>query len=129
MAEVAPSSVVEALSADATTHKRASWEAFEFTVLGNGDVEVVNGSHENPTEHAYTVHVECGVPSDCTCPAWEHQEGACKHMVAVAIREPVLKAASAESRMRADGGTTVEADQERERPYDELSDCSSSELQ
>lgn len=46
-----------------------------------------------PEEHTYTVHVESGIPSDCTCPAFEYQ-------VAVAIREPVLGAATAEPAMR-----------------------------
>ena len=112
---------VELLDFDAKTAKRASWEAFEFTVLGSGDVEVRNGSHERPEEHTYTVHVEGDIPSDCSCPAWEYQEGACKHMVAVAIRGPVLEAVSAETRMRADGGVTLEreeADDSNERPED-----------
>jgi len=90
--------------------KRAQWEAFEFTVLGDGDVEVVNGSHDESEEHTYTVHVEGEIPSDCTCPAWEYQEGACKHMVGVAIREPVLEAVSTEPTVKADRGVTVEAD-------------------
>ncbi|SDG02717.1 SWIM zinc finger family protein [Halorientalis regularis] len=121
MSELAPSEVVELLDADVTVEKRASWEAFEFTLLGNGDVEVVNTSHEEPEEHTYTVHVEGGIPSDCTCPAFEYQNGACKHMVAVAIREPVLGAASDEPKMKADGGVTVEAgesDHSDERPDD-----------
>jgi hypothetical protein len=116
-----PSDVVEVLDADATIEKRASWEAFEFTLLGDGDVEVVNTSHENPDEHTYTVHVEGGIPAHCTCPAWEYQKGPCKHMVAVAIREPVLEAVTAEPTMRADGGVTFEADStddSDERPDD-----------
>jgi hypothetical protein len=34
--------------------------------------------------------------------------GACKHMVAVAIRKPVLEAVSGEQHVRADGGVTLE---------------------
>ena len=119
MSELAPSEVLEILDADATIEKRASWEGFEFTLLEGGDVEVVNGSHDEPEEHTYSVHVESGIPAHCSCPAWEYQEGACKHMVAVAIREPVLEAASETPAMRADGGMTVEAgenDQLNERP-------------
>jgi hypothetical protein len=92
MSELVPSEVIELLDADATVEKRASWEAFEFTLLGGGDVEVVNTSHEEPEDHTYTVHVEGGIPSDRTCPAFEYQEGACKHMVAIAIREPLFEA-------------------------------------
>ena len=100
-------SVIETLDADEQVQKRAQWEAFEFTVLGDGDVEVVNDSHGDADNHTYTVHVEGGIPSDCTCPAWEYQPGACKHMVAVAIRESVLDAASREQPVRADGGVTL----------------------
>jgi len=52
-------------------------------------------------------HVEGGIPSDCTCPADTYQEGACKHRVAVAIREPVLEAASRQQPVRADGCVTL----------------------
>jgi len=113
-------STLEVLEYDEQTAKRASWEAFEFTVLGDGDVEVVNTSHEQPSEHSYTVHVEGGIPSDCTCPAFKYQEGACKHMVAVAIREPVLDAVSTEPPVKADGGMLegAENDHSDERPDD-----------
>ena len=117
--ELRPSEILEVLDADATIEKRASWEGFEFTLLGEGDVEVVNCSHDEPEEHTYTVNVEGGIPSDCTCPAFEYQDGACKHMVAIAIREPILEAVSAEPAMRADGGLMVEAgenDGSDERP-------------
>jgi hypothetical protein len=121
MSELHPSEVVELLDADSKSVKRASWEAFEFTLLGAGDVEVVNTSHENPEEHTYTVHVEGGIPADCTCPAFEYQDGPCKHMVAVAIREPVLEAVTAGPAARADGGLTVEEEttaESTERPDD-----------
>lgn len=108
MAGLTPTDVVDVLDADVATEKRAQWEAFEFTVLGDGDVEVVNASHESPDDHTYTVHVEGGIPSDCSCPADTYQAGACKHRVAVAIREPVLEAASEEQSLRADGGVILE---------------------
>lgn len=103
-------STLELLEYDEQIAKRASWEAFEFTLLGEGDIEVVNGSHKDPRKHTYTVHVEGEIPSDCTCPAWEHQKGSCKHMVAVAIREPLLEAVATEPSTRADGGVAVEAE-------------------
>jgi hypothetical protein len=121
MSELAPSEVVELLDADTTVEKRASWEAFEFTLLGDGDVEVVNTSHEEPEDHTYTVHVEAGIPFSCTCPAFEYQDGACKHMLSIAIREPLLEAVSAEPTVKPDGGLTVEkeeADHSDERPDD-----------
>ena len=125
LTQLHPSEVLELLDADSKSVKRASWEAFEFTLLGDGDVEVVNTSHENPDDHTYTVHVESGIPSDCTCPAFEYQAGACKHMLSIAIRESVLKAANDEPAMRADGGVTVEPEETNhsdERPDD--CDCS-----
>lgn len=121
MTEGMSKSTLELLEYDEQIAKRAQWEAFEFTVLGEDDVEVVNGSHDEPEEHTYTVHVEGEIPSDCTCPAWEFQDGACKHMVAVAIREPVLGAVSAEPTVKADGGVTVKegtANDSEERPDD-----------
>jgi hypothetical protein len=121
MSALSPSDVVDALDADATTEKRASWEGFEFTVLGGDEIEVVNSSYENPDEHTYTVHVEGGIPSDCNCPAFEYQDGACKHMVGVAIREPVLEAVTAEPTVKTDGGVTVEKEEAThsdERPDD-----------
>ncbi len=117
--------VLEVLDADSKIVKRASWEAFEFTLLGDGDVEVVNGSHDEPEEHTYTVHIESGIPSDCTCPAFEYQAGACKHMLSIAIREPLLEAVSADPTVKADGGLTVEEGTTgdfNERPDD--CDCS-----
>lgn len=125
MSVLASSDVLEVLDADTTVEKRASWEAFEFTLLGDSDVEVVNTSHEEPSDHSYTVHVESGIPTYCTCPAFEYQQGVCKHMVAVAIREPVLEAATTERTLKADGGVTVEAeepDHSDQRPDD--CDCS-----
>ena len=69
--------------------KRAQYEAFEFSVHSPG-VQVRNCSHADPSAHEYLVTVRAGVPTECTCPADETFEGACKHRVAVAIRSPVL---------------------------------------
>ncbi|CDK38906.1 SWIM zinc finger family protein [Halorubrum sp. AJ67] len=122
MAALSPTDVVNILDADEQVEKRAAWEAFEFVLRGDGDVGVTNGSHEDADEHTYTVHVESGIPSDCTCPAWEYQSGVCKHMVAVAIREPVLEAATEDQPVRADGGITLEEfgadDGDDDRPED-----------
>jgi len=86
--------------------KRAQYEAFEFAVE-EGAVRVRNCSHEDPSEHEYSVTVTDGRPTECTCPADEHYETACKHRVAVAIREPVLDAATVRA-VATDGGTTTE---------------------
>lgn len=91
------------LQFDAQTRNRAQWEAFEFTIEAPGIIEVRNGSYgDDADEHTYRVNVEGGVPVACECPAFEYQSGACKHMLAVAIREPVLDAATIE--VVTDGG-------------------------
>lgn len=95
------------LDASSRVCKRAQYEAFEFEV-GDGGVLVRNNSHEVPSEHEYVVTITDGVPSSCECPADERFDGACKHRVAVAIREPVLDAAVAEQ-VAADGGTVEPA--------------------
>ncbi|RXK47036.1 SWIM zinc finger family protein [Halorientalis pallida] len=83
--------------------KRAQYEAFEYTLTPEG-VQVRNGSHANPEDHEYLVTVQDGLPTHCTCPADARFEGACKHRVAVAIRTPILDAAT--TSIAADGGTT-----------------------
>lgn len=119
MSELPPSKVIELLDVETKIEKRASWEAFEFTLLGDGDVEVMNGSHDEPDKHTCTVHIEGGIPAHCTCPAWKYQGNSCKHMVAVAIREPILEAVSAKPTLKSDGGVVVEeveGDYPNERP-------------
>lgn len=116
-----------ALQFDAPTAKRAQWEAFEFTLEAPGILRVANGSYgDDAAEHTYRVNVEGGVPVACECPADTHHEGACKHRVAVAIRKPVLDAASAydyesepeaEVEVATDGGQRIEGDGETTTPY------------
>lgn len=76
------------------TVKRAQWESFSFELEAPGLVLVTNESH-GEDGHSYTVNVETNTPTACECKAFEYQDGPCKHMVAVAIREPVLMAAQA----------------------------------
>jgi hypothetical protein len=99
--------------------KRAQYEAFSFTILDEG-VLVRNGSYTNPDDHEYLVTVIDEIPVRCTCPADRKYEPACKHRLAVAIREPVLTAARQVSPARpvADGGThaATEPDIENSEP-------------
>lgn len=118
--------VLEVLDADATVEKRASWEGFEFTTLESGAVEVVSGSHDEPDDNTHTVPVEGSIPFSCSCPEFKYQDGACKHMVAIDMREPLVEAVKAEPIMKADRGIAVErggGDHPDERPDD--CDCSS----
>ena len=100
--------------------KRAQYEAFEFTVGPDG-VRVRNGSHANPGEHEYLVSVADGVPQSCTCPADARGDEACKHRVAVAIRVPVMAAATRQ--VAADGGTVVDEGEPAEDDDEECADC------
>jgi hypothetical protein len=83
--------------------KRAQYEAFEFTLVPEG-IRVRNGSYADPENHEYLVTVADGVPTDCTCPANAHYEGACKHRVTVAIRRPLIDAVMVDTALAADGG-------------------------
>lgn len=101
------------LEYDASTAKRAQWEAFEFALEAPGLITVTNGSYDDPENHKYRVNVENGVPVACECPADTYHEEACKHRMAVAIREPVLEAATdyerpEAARVATDGGEVVE---------------------
>jgi hypothetical protein len=101
--------------ASGRTIKRAQFEAFEFGIDAPGLVRVTNGSYGTDAEnHSYRVNVEDGAPTACECNAFEYREGACKHMLAVAIRTPVLDAARAyestqpePARVRADGSKPI----------------------
>ncbi|MFC7009903.1 SWIM zinc finger family protein [Halalkalicoccus salilacus] len=104
---------LSALEFDASTAKRAQYEAFDFELEAPGLVTVRNESHENADEHSYRVNVKNGVPVACECPADMYHDGACKHRVAVAIREPVPEAATEyetdqEPAIITDGGTITE---------------------
>jgi hypothetical protein len=85
--------VLDQLDVSTRALKRAQYEAFDFRLTDDG-VTLRTGSHANPDEHVYTVTVAEGVPAACTCPADAHHEPACKHRLAVAIRELVLEAAT-----------------------------------
>lgn len=83
---------------DTTTRvlKRAQYEAFAFAIDATTDppsVVVRNESHADPSDDEYRVTITDGVPTACECPADQHYEGACKHRVAIAIRDRLLRAA------------------------------------
>lgn len=90
--------------------KRARWESFSFVIPCKGKVNVANHSHgENEVaEHTYTVTVEDGEATDCTCPAAEYHGFPCKHALAVEQNEAVLMAAS--GRVATDGGQVLDDD-------------------
>ena len=121
-------SAVAQLDFDSRTSKRVTWEAWEFTVIGPHQIEVVNASYgSEKADHTYTVGIEdrdgVAVPSECNCPADLHREPDCKHRVALAAiggptvldaalafespareTEPKSDTETAADKLRADGG-------------------------
>lgn len=108
--ESAEKSIVAELHFDVNTAKRATWESWEFTVLGPHQIEVRNASYGFLSDdHTYTVGVEnhdgAGLPAECGCPADIHRDQDCKHKVALAtVGGPVVLDAAIETEVRADGG-------------------------
>jgi hypothetical protein len=88
---------------DDRTDKRAQWESYAFEIAGEGRVTVRNHSHNDPSEHEYTVSVENGSVSGCTCPAAEYYDGQCKHQKSVANEPAVMAAATPEVDVSDDG--------------------------
>ena len=81
--------IVDELDFGSRTAKRVGWEAFEFSIVGPHQVEVINASYGfEKDDHSYTVGVEVrdgvAVPVECDCPADIHREPDCKHKVALA---------------------------------------------
>jgi hypothetical protein len=96
---------VHPLDALETTNRslhRAQTESFAFR-LHDRAVIVRNLTYENPSAHEYRITIEDGVPVDCTCPADATYAPACKHRVAVAIRDRIREAAT-RMQVAADGG-------------------------
>lgn len=104
--------------ADPGSLSRAQEDVYEFALAGDRHVNVRNTSYDE-TGHVYTVAVEDGLPARCTCPAFEHHDGPCKHLLACVIRSPIMTAlgsASESQRVAADGGTEVSASPEQPSP-------------
>ena len=61
------------LSAEERTECRAQWESCEFAVPIAGKVNICNMSYgaDDARNHVYTVSVENGSATGCTCPADE----------------------------------------------------------
>ncbi|GGI95013.1 hypothetical protein GCM10008995_01530 [Halobellus salinus] len=99
----ADKSIVEELNFGTKTSKRATWEAFEFSIEAPHLVRVTNASYGvEKDEHSYLVGVEDRegllTPAECECPADQYnEEYDCKHKVALGtIGGPVVLEASVE---------------------------------
>ena len=86
-------------SGESVDEQRARRERFSMTVLdgdGGGYVNVRNDSHgDDAGAHTYSVAVESGEATDCSCPHAVHRGAHCKHQVAVENRPLVVSSASA----------------------------------
>jgi hypothetical protein len=94
-------------SSEPVDEQRARWERFAMTVCENGYVNVCNQSHNDDSDHTYSVEVSERGATGCSCPHYQHRspEGGCKHMIAVEQSPIVLSSASAASQVvMTDGG-------------------------
>ena len=102
-------------ASESVDEQRAQWERFSMTVLGGeggGYVNVRNDSHgDDAGAHIYSVAVENGEATDCSCPHAVHRGAHCKHQVAVENRPLVVSTASAAAspvpRVVTDGGESA----------------------
>lgn len=145
--------IVDELTFDATTIKRVTWEAWEFTVVGPHQVKVTNASWGvEKADHRYVVGVAerdgVVVPAECGCKADRFHDQDCKHKLAVAtVGGPIVLEAAIEyenptpktdpssvttvaDQLRADGGIVVEQESESSsaRDGDDTLDCGCEEL-
>jgi len=101
-------------ASESVDEQRAQWERFSMTVLdgeGGGYVNVRNDSHgDDAGAHIYSVAVENGEATDCSCPHAVHRGAHCKHQVAVENRPLILASAAAVAslpRVATDGGESA----------------------
>ena len=95
-------------SGESIDERRAEWERFAMTVCENGYVNVCNQSHNDDSDHTYSVEVSERGATGCSCPHYQHRspEEGCKHMIAVENSPITLSSASAASQVvMTDGGT------------------------
>lgn len=97
----ADKSIVEELNFGTKTSKRATWEAWEFSIEAPHLVRVTNASYGvEKDDHSYLVGIEDRdgllTPAECECPADKYnEEYDCKHKVALGtIGGPVILEAS-----------------------------------
>ena len=109
------------LSGQERIERRAAYEQFRMVVCRNGYVNIVNQSHNDDSNHTYSVEVTGDGAVSCSCPHYQQRGQTCKHMVAVTDRPLTLSSAQAaqstyDSRVLADGGSTTTDDESRSEP-------------
>lgn len=107
--------IVAELNYGSKTAKRVGWEAWGFTVIAPGRIEVANASYGYlKGDHTYTVTIEnvdgAALPTECECPADQHHDPDCKHKVALAsIGGPTVLNAALDADGRALSRTNAES--------------------
>lgn len=83
-------------ASESVDEKRAQYERMRFTVCANGYVNVCNQSYgDDAGAHIYSVRVEGGEATGCSCPHATHRGAHCKHQCAVEARPLVVSTATA----------------------------------
>lgn len=85
---------------ESVDEQRARWEGTNYgmTVCENGVVNVENRNYgDDSGAHVYSVEVDGGSATGCSCPHAVHRGAHCKHQRAVEDRPLVVSAASAAS--------------------------------
>ena len=90
------------LADETVDEQRARWEGenYRMTVCANGYVNIENRNY-NESGHVYSVRVEKGKATGCSCPHATHRGAHCKHQIAVEQRPIVVSSASAVSQPKA----------------------------
>ena len=83
-------------ASESVDEQRARWEGANYgmTVCANGVVNVENRNYNEPG-HIYSVRVENGAATGCSCPHATHRGAHCKHQEAVEARPLVVSSATA----------------------------------
>ena len=88
-----------------------------MTVCENGYVNVCNESHNDDSNHTYSVEVNDGEATGCSCPHAVHRGAHCKHQIVVENSPIVVSIASAATApVVTDGGKSTITDDDDERP-------------
>jgi hypothetical protein len=135
--EVKPDAPLADYAISPTTVKRAQWENLQVAACQNTNhCNVCNYSHPiaEKADHTHTVTLDHGMPIECTCKAFEYNEGLCKHCLAVAADADAIETATPEQSTDTtdatavtDGGTTTEphGDSEHTDDCDETGETAS----
>jgi hypothetical protein len=115
------------LSSQERIERRAAYEQFRMVVCANGYVNIVNQSHNDDTNHTYSVEVTGNGAVSCSCPHHQQRNATCKHMVAITDRPLIISSAQALNQshqsVATDGGGVATEDESASEPVcDECDD-------